>query len=94
MTEGVEDRDLLIRRATFGKQVDIFMSSDIGRYMVSRATDEAEEALQAFKTCDPTDTNKVRELQHTILQAEKVKRWLEDAVQDGLQAINIIEDRG
>jgi hypothetical protein len=88
-----EDKDLIVRRAIFGKQVDNFFSSDIGKYLLARADDEAEQALVAFKTCDPTDVSKVTGIQNKILQSENFKTWLEEAVMDGLQALNILEDR-
>ncbi len=93
-TSDEEDKIKLIRRATFGKQVENFLSSDIGRYLVAHAELEASDAMSAFKTCNPNDVEKVRELQNTILQADKFVQWLASAVNNGLEAIQLIEDRG
>ena len=89
----IENRDLIIRRATFGKQVDIFMSSDIGRYMINRAAEESRSAFEEFKKCDSSNINNVQRLQNKILRSENIQQWLEDAVIDGLHAIKIMEDR-
>ncbi len=86
--------ELTVRRAIFGKQVDNFLGSDIGKYLMMRAIDESKEALQAFRTCDPSDAVQVAELQRQINQAEKFQQWLEEAVSDGLQAMNVLDDRG
>lgn len=88
-----EDRELIVKMAVFGKQVDQFMSTDIGRYLLDRSDDEAVKALTAFKTCDPTDVNTVIKLQNIIKQSENFRLWLDEAVTDGLKALNILEDR-
>lgn len=88
------EKDMLIRRAVFGKQVDNFLSTDIGRYLMARAKSESDDALADFKRCDPADEKRVRRLQTAIQQADNLKAWLETAVLDGLQAIEIIEEEG
>lgn len=89
-----EDRDLLFRRAAFGRIVDDFMSSDIGRYLVARAKDEADTKTMALKNIDASDANMIRKLQAEIWRAETIEKWLVDAVGDGAQAENLLEDRG
>lgn len=93
MNEEQEDAELIVKRAVFGKQVEQFLNSDIGRYMVQRATLRAESAVESFKRCDPSDVAQVRKLQNEILWAESFSDWLSAAVTDGLQALNIIEER-
>lgn len=88
-----EDRELIVRRAMFGKQVDIFMSSDIGKYLLARAKDESDQAFEAFKKCDSSNSVEVLRIQNIITQSDKFKSWLDEAVTDGLQALDILEDR-
>ena len=79
--------------ATFGEQVQNFMNSDVGRYLIGRADQQSEEAFFQFKHCDVNDVEKVRSLQNTILRSEEFKLWLGEAVQDGLHSLNILENR-
>ena len=93
--EPQEDTDqvIMLRRAVFGKQVEAFLSSDIGRYLLSRALEQKKLAQAEFLEVNCADVEKVRQLQNTIMQANSIAGWLSDAVQDGLQALNIIEER-
>jgi geranylgeranyl pyrophosphate synthase len=93
MTHDDEDQVIMIRRAVFGKQVEAFLSSEIGKYLLARALEQKTEAQSLFLEINCEDVEKVRQLQNRITQANDVARWLSDAVADGLQALNIIEDR-
>lgn len=88
-----ESKELLIRRAVFGKQVENFLSSDEGKYLLHRADNDVQTAFEGLKSCDPKDGKMVQTFQNMIYRAESVKQWLTDAVVDGLNATNIIEDR-
>ena len=83
----------LIHRAVFGKQVDAFMSSDIGKYMIARAMDQKEAAQDKFLRVDCQDAGEVQKIQNAILLADAIVGWLQDAVGDGVQALSLIEDR-
>jgi hypothetical protein len=87
------DNEMLVRRALFGKQVEQFLSSEVGRYMVARAEDQKSDALAAFKSCDVEDVQNVRALQNKVKLAESIVQWMAEAVSDGLAALNIIENR-
>lgn len=89
MSDRQED---LMPVAIFGRQVGQFMSSDIGKYMLGRARDQYEAALDEFKRCDVNDVEVVRGLQNQMKMAENVRSWLEQAVQEGLQALKLLED--
>ncbi len=82
----------LISRAVFGKQVEEFLASEIGQYLISCAQDRVEAAQQDFKTVDCTDSAKVIEIQNRILVADCVIQWLKDAVGDGVRALNILDN--
>lgn len=93
MNEEIDSKELLLRRAAFGKQIEQFMSSDIGKYLLARAADEVIEAFDELKKCDPRDGKTVEKFQNRIYRAESFRQWLMDAVLDGINAFNIIEDR-
>jgi len=93
MIDTDEDQVIMIKRAVFGKQVETFFNSEIGRYILSRALEQKTEAQRQFLEINCADVEKVRELQNRITQANDIARWLADAVTDGLQAMNLIEER-
>jgi hypothetical protein len=87
-----EGKELLLRRAAFGKQCEQFMVSDVGRYLLARAEDEAAAGFNEFKRADPRDGKMLEKVQNKILRAEGFKQWLEDAVVDGLAAFNVLQE--
>lgn len=93
MSEASEDSEMIIRRAVFGQEVEQFMNSSVGQYMQSRAKDLEASALRSLRACDPENAGLVRRHQSEAKLAEMVTQWLEDAVIDGLQALQILDDR-
>ena len=89
----MSEEALLYRQATFGKQVEEFLNCDIGKYILSIALIEREEALAKLTECDPEDTKMVRSLQNQIKMRDDLRGWLMDAVARGLQAITVIDER-
>lgn len=81
-----------VRRAVFGRQVELFMESDIGQYIAQCAATEVEEAVGKLKYVDPEDTSTIRSLQHKIGVAESVIGWLADAINSGNQSREMIEE--
>ncbi len=88
-----DDQVLMIRRAVFGKQVESFISSPIGQYLLSRAADEKVIAQSKFLEVDPSNVEAVRAIQNDIIMSNRFAGWLQDAVGDGVRALGIIEDR-
>lgn len=81
-----------LRRAVFGRQVEMFLESDIGVYLVQCAQTEINEATEKLVRVDPEDPKAIRDLQHKIRVAESVVGWLADAVRSGTQAREAIEE--
>lgn len=88
-----DDQLEMIQRAAFGKQVDLFLSSDIGKYMLARAREQVVEAQLQFRKADVTNVAVMTAIQNKLVVADSIVQWLKDAVSDGLQALNILEDR-
>ena len=82
----LDPEDPKVRWATFGKQVEYFLQSEIGSYLVKRAKDESEEAFETFKTADPFDGAKIAGLQAKARTADAVMTWLGDAIAAGESA--------
>jgi hypothetical protein len=93
MSEEETDQLVMIQRAVFGKEVEQFMNSSIGRYMLARAAEEKAVANADFLKVNCGDTIAVQAIQNRAVVADSIVGWLKDAVGDGLRALNIIEDR-
>jgi hypothetical protein len=77
--------------AVFGRQVNEFMLSDIGRYIVQCAEMDESDALQDLAKVDPHNPVKVSELQNKVWRARSVVNWLREAVQKGIEAVQVLE---
>ena len=82
----------LYDRASFGKQVESFLSSDIGKYLLERAQVDAVTALKDLQHCDPKDYGMVAKLQARSIMFDDFASWLGQAVHDGVESLNLIED--
>jgi siroheme synthase len=83
--------DKLVRWATFGKQVEQFLESEIGDYLVKRAEAEIDDAVMRLKKANPVDIDRVRSIQNEIQVAESVITWLGDAIAQGQAAIETLK---
>jgi hypothetical protein len=79
----------LWEKAIFGKQVDDFLSSDIGKYLLHRAEKEYFEAILALRDCGPENLLKY---QSDMKRAESIRAWLADAIDKGLRAHKLLEE--
>lgn len=86
-----EHDDVTMAEAKFGIEVERFLSSDIGRYLIGRAEGEEHEALQILAEVDPHDSNEIERQQNQIWRARSIQQWLVQAVQAGLMAQHQIE---
>lgn len=87
----MSEREELLEQGVFGKEVEAFLASNVGRYIVHRANEQAVSAMDKLKACDPEDAKTIRAIQNEIRVAEQILDWLTGAVKQGLQAINIID---
>jgi hypothetical protein len=81
-----------LQRAVFGRQVEMFLQSDVGAYVLQCAQTEIDEATEKLVRVDPEDPKAIRALQHKIGVAESVMNWLADAVRSGTQAREALEE--
>lgn len=78
--------DPLLKAVDLGFQAEAFLQSDVGRYLVSRAEAQIDEAVELLKNADPEDAKAIRSLQNEIVVAESVQYWLADLIQQGENA--------
>lgn len=84
--------DPVVRAAVFGKQVEMFRDSDIGRYVVRKAERESDQAMSDLLSADPFDPAAVARHQHKAKVANAVVQWLEEAIEAGYSATEVIKE--
>ncbi len=79
-------REQVRREITFGMDMEIFMQSDVGKFLSRRAAAEIRELRKAFDTVEPTDAKKIAELQNAIAVRGMWREWIEGAIAEGTAA--------
>lgn len=79
-------KDPLVEWATFGREVQLFLQSPIGDFLLKRSEEEISEAVLELKKVHSWRRRRIQELQNTIKVAEKFQFWLADAIAAGNQA--------
>lgn len=84
--EPSEDVKALQQQIDFGFQVEAFLHSEIGQYLIRRAEMQIDGAVEQLKRCDPEDAKQIRSIQNQIQVAEDLQYWLAEAIQAGVNA--------
>jgi hypothetical protein len=77
------EQDELLQSVRFGIEVETFLNTPIGKYLVERARGELEAARDALEKINPVDVVQVRQEQLKAYQARNFESWLAEAIQDG-----------
>lgn len=72
----------LLRTVQFGLDVAAFVTSPVGIYLLGRASQEREQALEALAYTDVADAEQIRELQLIVRRSDSLREWLKDAEND------------
>ncbi len=88
-----EETEILFDVAVLGEQVDQFMKSDIGVYLLQHAQAQEEAGLEELRRVQCNDSQAVWNAQNKVWLAEKFRAWLKEAVVAGLKARMILEER-
>lgn len=88
------DEQLLFAEARLGLDVESFLASQVGRYLIGRADAEAESALLDLADIDPEDAKAVRTAQNRHKLARSVRQWLEEAIEAGRLAEDALRESG
>ena len=70
----------------FGFQVEAFLGSDIGVYLVDRAEKQIAEAVEELKSANAYAPVDIIHIQSRIRVAEQIQYWLAEAIQAGYAA--------
>jgi microcompartment protein CcmL/EutN len=87
----MRDGEALTAAMKLGAEAEAFIVSPLGKFLIQRAEDQIETAVEALKRCDPDDAKAIRAVQNEIRIAEDVQYWLAEAVQAGHNAISALE---
>lgn len=75
----------------FGAEVEQFLKSNVGRYLLARSKQEIDAAMEKLKDVDPCNSKEIREIQTGIKRNENIEAWLADTIQAAWDARDIIE---
>lgn len=91
MRNDLDANDPLVKSAVLGAQVEDYLQSDIGKYLVGRAENEAIDAMEQLKTVAWWRKRRILWLQNRIWVAERFQQWLGEAYSEGLHSLHTIE---
>jgi hypothetical protein len=76
----------LLHTVQFGLDIKAFMDGAVGQYLLGRAAQEKQAALELLAEADASDVNYMRELQLIVRRAASFGEWLEEARHAGQAA--------
>ena len=88
----LDPNDPKVQWATFGRQVEDFLRSDIGDYLLQCAKRKESEALEQLKRVYPWRRRRIQQLQNEIAMAEDIQGWLGDAIASGHAALEQLKE--
>lgn len=89
----LDPSDERVQLARFGREVEVFLESDIGQFMMQRAElVSAEAAEKLIATAHTLDRDGIRDLQQLIAFGKGFENWLTEAVQEGHAAIELLKE--
>ena len=56
---GLDPNDPTVRQAVFGRQVEDFLSTEIGQFLIQRAVTQEEEAIEELIEAEPGQDQKI-----------------------------------
>ena len=86
MSEPTREPRLLLAHVDIGLAIKQFLQSDVGQYLIGRAAETADEAMQKLKGADPEDAKLIRALQNEIKMADSFAQWITDGKLEGEHA--------
>jgi len=92
MSAQLDPEDPTVRSAVFGRQVEQFLASDIGRYLIARADQQIKEGKAELVETDPENANAMRAAQFKVKVAQSIVDWLSDAIRNGEHATEILTE--
>ncbi len=93
MSNELDEKDVLVYQGQLGLQVEAFLNSDVGAYLIARSEQESHSLMEKLKKADPSDCVGIIRIQEAIKRSESFKEWLVEAVENGLKATEVLQQR-
>lgn len=84
--------DPRIEWATFGRVVEDFIKGPVGEYLVKKAQEQSDGAIEKLKVVSPEDPSAIRAIQTEIQVAESIVQWLCEAIHAGQMALEHLKE--
>ena len=89
----LDPNDERVALARFGREVEMFLGSDIGRFMLERAYKvSSDSTTELIKNAHTLDKDAIRQLQVLIAFGDSFKDWLTEAMESGYAAIELLKE--
>jgi hypothetical protein len=85
----MNDEEGLIAEAEIGDEARKFVESELGKTLLGMAHQEILMAQEALEKIDPSEIEKIRELQNQAKIARHFEQWLGELITKGANAIAI-----
>jgi hypothetical protein len=89
--ETEQQRSELYARAAFGKEVEEFWDSRIGKYLRAHAQAQYTSAIEDFKSADVSNAGELLKIQGRMLLADSFQDWLSLAITEGLRSLSMLQ---
>lgn len=83
--------ELELQTAKLGIEVEAFLHSAVGRYLIERAELEREQAIERLIEADPQDTALQLAIRHDIRVAQSIPDWIHQAIHSGKLATHNLQ---
>ena len=87
----MNDANTLLAEAILGRDAEDFTKSELGRYLLGRASQEELEAMEKLATVAWWRHRRIRQLQNEIWRARSVRGWLAELISAGRTAEPLLE---
>lgn len=77
--------------AAIGLEIEHFLQTDGGKYVIQHAEDDMERGMQELKSHDPHDAKGIQILQNRIHRAESIMDWFDEVITAGLNAQQMLD---
>ena len=89
----LDPNDENVETARFGREVELFLDSNVGAFMLERARHVSTEATQTLiSTAHTIDRDQIRDLQQLIAFGSSFESWLTEAVESGHAALELLKE--
>ena len=93
MGRHIDPDEPLVRTAVFGKQVEDFLASDIGDYLLQKAKHDEQDAIeQLIVGVGTLEERQIREIRARIYWSRQFVQWLGEAIDMGRQSLEMLKE--